>query len=60
VTYDFRAEGLAMALLEACHRGVKVKVVFEGNPRTGPVTNRVRKFLENDGTLWKNMRGIKH
>jgi len=60
VTYYFRDEGLAEALLQASRRGVKVRAVIEGNPRTGTVNNRVRKLLEGDDALGKNLRFLTH
>ena len=60
VTYYFRDEGLAHALLQASSRGVKVRVVLEGNPRTGAVNGRVRKLLEGDDALGKGIRTLSH
>ncbi len=60
LTYYFRDEGLAKALLQASRRGVKVRVVIEGNPRTGAVNNRVKELLEGDAGLGKNLRALSH
>lgn len=60
VTYYFRDEGLALALLKARERGVKVRVVMEGKPRTGTANNRVRKLLENSDGLGENLRVLTH
>jgi phosphatidylserine/phosphatidylglycerophosphate/cardiolipin synthase-like enzyme len=60
VTYYFRDEGLAEALLQASSRGVKVQVVLEGNPRTGAVNDRVRKRLEAKEGLGKGLRALNH
>ena len=60
VTYYFRDEALAMALLQARRRGVRVAVVMEGNPRTGEVNARTRKFLEGDDALGKGLRPLDH
>lgn len=60
VTYYFRDEGLASALLQAKSRGVRVRVAMEGNPRTGDVNRRVRELLERDGGLGSNLRCISH
>ncbi|MDX2479005.1 MAG: phospholipase D-like domain-containing protein, partial [Desulfuromusa sp.] len=59
-TYYFRDEGLAAALLLACRRGVRVRVVMEGDPRTGDVNSRVRQLLEGDEALGKGLRCLKH
>lgn len=60
VTYYFRDEGLAQALLKARGRGVNVRVVMEGSPRTGAVNNGVRKLLESKDALEKNLRVLSH
>lgn len=60
VTYYFRDEGLALALLQASSRGVRVQVAMEGNPRTGAVNSRVRKLLGGDDALGKRLRTISH
>jgi phosphatidylserine/phosphatidylglycerophosphate/cardiolipin synthase-like enzyme len=60
VTYYFRDEGLAKALREASTRGVKVRVVMEGNPRTGEINKRVRKLLEGQDALGKGLRALRH
>ena len=60
VTYYFRDEGLAKALLQACRRGVKVRVVMEGSPRTETANNRVKKLLAAEGALGKNLRVLSH
>jgi phosphatidylserine/phosphatidylglycerophosphate/cardiolipin synthase-like enzyme len=58
VTYYFRDEGLAAALLQASRRGVKVKVVVEGNPRTCAINNQVRKLLEGSDALGEGFRAL--
>lgn len=60
VTYYFRDEGLAQALLKARGRGVNVRVVMEGSPRTVAVNNRVRKLLESNDALGENLRVLSH
>lgn len=60
ITYYFRDEALAKALKEALQRGVKVRVVMEGNPRTGAVNQQVAKFLGNDNALGTNLRTLCH
>ncbi len=60
VTYYFRDEGLAAALLRARQRGVRVTVVMEGNPRTGAVNAGARKFLAGDDALGKGLRLLNH
>ena len=60
VTYYFRDEGLAAALLEARRRGVRVRVVMEENPRTGDVNRRVRQLLQGDDALGKGLRCLTH
>ncbi len=60
ITYYFRDEALAIALLQASQRGVKVRIVMEGNPRTGAINHRVRQRLEGDDALGKNLRVISH
>jgi len=60
VTYYFRDERLALALLQAYRRGVKVRIVIEGNPRTGAINSRVRKLLEGKDALGDNFRALSH
>ena len=60
ITYYFRDEGLADALVKAQRRGVRVRVAMEGNPRTGAVNSRVRKRLEGTDALEKNLRVLTH
>ena len=60
VTYYFRDEGLALALLKASQRGVKVRVVMEGRPRTEAANSRVRELLAAEGALGKNLRVLTH
>jgi phosphatidylserine/phosphatidylglycerophosphate/cardiolipin synthase-like enzyme len=61
VTYYFRDEGLAEALRQAVERGVTVRVVMEGNPRTGVVNSRIRKLLEDETALGKKgLRALSH
>ena len=60
VTYYFRDEGLAQALLEASSRGVRVRVVMEGNPRSGAVNRRVLALLRGAGALGKGVRALNH
>lgn len=61
LTYYFRDEGLASALVQAKHRGVKVRVAIEGKPRTGAVNSRVSKCLQCDGGLAPGgFRAINH
>ncbi len=60
ITYYFRDEGLAKALLQARRRGVKVRVVMEGNPRTGAVNSKVQKNLAAEDALGKDLRILKH
>jgi phosphatidylserine/phosphatidylglycerophosphate/cardiolipin synthase-like enzyme len=60
VTYYFRDENLAMALLQARQRGVRVRVAIEGNPRTGNVNSPVRKILEGASGLGPGFRAIRH
>lgn len=60
VTYYFRDEGLANALIQASRRGVNVRVVVEGNPRTGAINSRVLKLLAADDALGKGLRALRH
>jgi phosphatidylserine/phosphatidylglycerophosphate/cardiolipin synthase-like enzyme len=60
VTYYFRDEGLAQALLKASQRGVKVRVVIEGKPRTETANSRVIQLLAAEGALGKNLRVLNH
>jgi phosphatidylserine/phosphatidylglycerophosphate/cardiolipin synthase-like enzyme len=60
VTYYFRDEGLAEALLQASRRGVRVRVVVESRPRTESVNSRVRKILEGDEALGGGLRALSH
>ena len=60
ITYYFRDEGLAKALLQACRRGVKVRVVMEGSPRTETANRRVEELLSSEDALGKNLRVLSH
>jgi len=60
VTYYFRDEALAEALLQAKRRGVKVRVAIEGNPRTCAVNSRVLKLLGGNRGLGGGLRAIRH
>jgi phosphatidylserine/phosphatidylglycerophosphate/cardiolipin synthase-like enzyme len=60
ITYYFRDEGLAQALLKASQRGVKVRVVMEGSPRTETANSRVIELLAAEGALGENLRVISH
>lgn len=60
VTYYFRDEGLARALLQAMNRGVQVRVAIEGNPRTATVNSGVLRLLVKDGGLGRCLRVIRH
>lgn len=60
ITYYFRDEGLAAALLQAQRRGVRVRVVMEGNPRTGRVNVRVRNLLQGFDALGRGLRVLNH
>lgn len=60
ITYYFRDEGLAEALLYARRRGVKVRVVMEENPRTGAVNSNVQKLLAAEDALGKDLRILSH
>ena len=60
VTYYFRDEGLATALLQASNRGVRVRVAMEGDPRTGDINKRVRALLEGADGLGRGLRSLKH
>ncbi|MDT8282289.1 MAG: phospholipase D-like domain-containing protein [Gammaproteobacteria bacterium] len=60
VTYYFRDEGLAAALLQARCRGVRVRVVMETNPRNGDLNHRVRQLLQGDDALGKGLRCLTH
>jgi phosphatidylserine/phosphatidylglycerophosphate/cardiolipin synthase-like enzyme len=59
-TYYFRDEGLAAALLQASRRGVKVRVVLEGKPRTERVNRSVLKLLKGDAGLGDGLRVLCH
>ena len=60
VIYYFRDEGLVAALLQASRRGVRVRVVMEGAPRTDDFNSRARLLLEGDEALGRGLRCIKH
>lgn len=60
VTYYFRDEGLASALLQARERGVQVLVAIEGNPRTRAVNRRVIEILTGPVGLADGFRAIRH
>jgi phosphatidylserine/phosphatidylglycerophosphate/cardiolipin synthase-like enzyme len=60
VTYYFRDEGLASALLQAKGRGVKVRVAIEGTPRTGSVNRSVCQILGHHNGLGRGLRPIRH
>ena len=60
-TYYFRDEGLAKALLEASSRGVRVRIVMEGDPRTGSVNRQVLKLLQSSKAIGQDgVRALKH
>jgi phosphatidylserine/phosphatidylglycerophosphate/cardiolipin synthase-like enzyme len=59
-TYYFRDERLAAALMDASARGVRVRVVMEGNPRTGAVNEHVASLLKNAGCLNLKVRTLSH
>ena len=60
ITYYFRDEALAEALLQATKRGVKVRLAVEGNPRTVSINNRVINLLQGDDALGENLRPLSH
>ena len=60
VTYYFRDEGLAQALLLARRRGVRVAVIMEGSPRSGEVNVQIRKLLVGNDGLGKGLRSLDH
>lgn len=60
LTYYFRDEKLALALLQAKQRGVRVRLAMEGNPRTGAVNSRILKLLMSNGGLGEGFRAIRH
>ena len=60
ITYYFRDEALAKALLQATKRGVKVRLAVEGNPRTVSINNRVINLLQGDDALGENLRPLSH
>lgn len=60
VTYYFRDENLASALLEAKRRGVKVRLVMEGKPRTKAANVGVRKLLQGKDGLGEEVRVLSH
>ncbi|MCK4507909.1 MAG: hypothetical protein KAU27_05180 [Desulfuromonadales bacterium] len=60
VTYYFRDEGLAKALLQASERGVKVRVVMEGRPRTESANSRVQELLGGESALGGGLRALSH
>lgn len=60
VTYYFRDEALANALLQANRRGVRVRVAMEGNPRSGAVNSRVLKLLAAPDGLGRGVRSLNH
>lgn len=56
VTYYFRDEALARALVRACLRGVRVRLTLEGRPRLRHANDRVRALLA--GPLGDGLRII--
>jgi len=60
ITYYFRDEALAKALLHASERGVKVRLAVEGNPRTVSINSRVINLLHGDDALGENLRPLSH
>ncbi len=56
VTYYFRDEALAGALVRACQRGVRVQLTLEGRPRLRRANDRVRALLA--GPLGDGLRII--
>ena len=59
-TYYFRDQGLAEALLQASRRGVKVRVVLEGKPRTERANRSVLNLLKGDDGLGNGLRALCH
>ena len=60
ITYYFRDEALATALVQAHRRGVRVKVIMEGNPREGAVNGRVLECLGGESGLGNGLRALHH
>lgn len=58
VTYYFRDRRLAFDLIEACKRGVNVRVTMDGNPRTSRANDRVIAILESG--LGSGLRVVRH
>jgi len=61
MTYYFRDEALARALIRAHRRGVEVKLCLEGRPRLGSANNRVIEMLRHpDQGIGNGLRVIQH
>ena len=60
VTYYFRDRQLAQALLDAHHRGVRVRLTLEGAPRTRHANDRVLAMLRGPGGLGDSLRVLNH
>lgn len=60
VTYYFRDEGLAEALLRASRRGVTVRVVLEGKPRSQRANRSVLRLLKGEDGLGDGLRVLCH
>lgn len=60
VTYYFRDEKLALALVRARRRGVRVTVSLEARPRMRGANERVRRRLEGEDGLGSGFRSIAH
>lgn len=58
-TYYFRDRKLAEDLAAARQRGVEVRIVMEGQPRTGRANDLVMRYLADPGALGASVRAIR-
>jgi len=60
VTYYFRDRRLAQDLLQARHRGVRVRLTLEKSPRTGRANEQVLSMLSGPDGLGDGLRAVAH
>jgi hypothetical protein len=59
MTYYFRDERLAQALVRARHRGVAVNVTMEAEPRQEQANDRVLAILADEGGIGAGLRAVR-
>lgn len=60
VTYYFRDRPLAQELINAHHRGVRVRVTLDAKPRTSYANDRVLAMLSGPESLGRGLRALVH